>query len=71
MNAEQWGEPIWKTKDCFDCPLKRDDVCYWGVRLKKISVYYIDGTVHKRKKCDHRWKPQVFGHVELPPKGGT
>lgn len=62
-------DSIWKTKDCFDCPLKREDVCYWGVRAKSISVYWPDGSVHKRKKCDHRWKPQPENHVALPTKG--
>ncbi len=62
-------DPIWKTKDCFDCQLKRDYVCYWGVTTKQIWVSYPDGTLHKRQKCLKRWKPQPEGHVGMPPKG--
>lgn len=63
------AESIWKTKDCFDCPLKRNDVCYWGVRAFRITVYNPDGTVHKRKKCKRRREWQPENHVELPEKG--
>ena len=62
---------IWKTKDCFACPLKRKDACYWGVEVRILDTYYTDGAVHKRKNCLKRWKPQPEGHVDLPEKGGT
>lgn len=67
-------ESIWKTKDCFDCLLKRDGVCYWGVTAKRIAVHNVhnsDGSVHKRKKCLKRWERQPEGHVDLPEKGET
>lgn len=62
---------IWKTKDCFDCPLKRGDVCYWGIEAKTLQTDYNDGTIHKRARCQRRWKPQPENHVELPEKGRT
>ena len=53
------GNPKWWTKDCEDCPCRKEFNCYWGSYRKELVTVWPGGKIHKPKHCEYRNRPPV------------